>query len=181
MFNKLGLPRSSLNKGGEPVVIPKGTILGSLGTIKLAVPCRCNKPGCRTQEIQFNVIKGLMEQGIISNSDGWRLGWIQEEEDSQADGPHKEQRDQITNPRNIPPGIRRLVEENPERFKSELAPEDKIDTSRIQGFKEGVRLDIEDKVKPEANFATDQVPAQYRRQAQELYQDWIRAGLIRTT
>ena len=76
VFNQLGLPRSSLNKGGEPVVTPKGTILESLGTIKLVVPCRCGKPGCHAQEIQFNVIKGLMEQGIISNSDGWRLGWI---------------------------------------------------------------------------------------------------------
>ena len=105
VFNQLGLPRSSLNSRGELVVTPKGTILGSLGTIKLEVPCRCDKWGCHAQEVQFDVIQGLLEQGIMSNADGQRLGWLQKEEDSQ-----KEQ--EVQNLR-IPPEIRRLVEGYP--------------------------------------------------------------------
>ena len=115
-----------------------------------------------------------MEQGIISNSDGWRPGLIQEEEDSQAIKSHKEQEVQITD---TLPGIRRIVEGNPKRFKTELALGDKIDMTRIHGYKNGVRLDIDKKAKLVANYFTHQVPVQYAVPAQTLNQDLISAEI----
>ena len=41
IFNQLGISRSSLEKEKETIIMPKGTILESLGTLKLVVPCRC--------------------------------------------------------------------------------------------------------------------------------------------
>ena len=77
--------------------------------------------------------------------------------------------------------IGRLIEANSGRFKTELAPTDKVDTSRLQQFKDGVILSMEDRAKPEVNFNTVQVPTQYKEQAENLYQEGIRSGLMRLT
>ena len=64
-FRQLGIPRSKLRKGGGTMFIPRGTKMESLGIINLKVPCRCDKKGCQTQVVQFDVMQGLLEQGII--------------------------------------------------------------------------------------------------------------------
>ena len=98
----------------------------------------------------------------------------------EGEGSHKKLRFRVKGTRNLPPPVvRRIVEENPGRSKTELLPEDKIDITRIQGFEKGVRLDIEKGAKPEANYTTSQAPAQYKEPVQKLYQDWIKEGIVR--
>ena len=40
-------------------------------------------------------------------------------------------------------------------------------------------MDIGERTRPEASFTTGKVSTWYRKLAQELYQDWIKAGIIR--
>ena len=98
----------------------------------------------------------------MSGPDRQRLGWIQVDKEPQGIQ-----------------WIRRLAEAHPDQFKTKLAPTDKVEMSRIYGYEKGVALDIEDRTKPEACFDTTQIPPQYRKQAEELYLEEIRAGCMR--
>ena len=70
-FKQLGIPRSKLRKNKGAVYSEKNRCIG---TINLAVLCRCSQKGCQMQEVQFDVIQGLSEQAVISGPDGQRLG-----------------------------------------------------------------------------------------------------------
>ena len=65
-FKQLGIPRSKLRKSKGAVYSEKNRCIG---TINLRVPCRCNQKGCQTQDVQFDVIQGLLEQGVQMDRD----------------------------------------------------------------------------------------------------------------
>ena len=65
-FRQLGIPKSKLRKSKGATYSGKNRCIG---TINLRVPCRCNQKGCQTQEVQFDVIQGLSEQGVMSGPD----------------------------------------------------------------------------------------------------------------
>ena len=80
-FKQLGIPRSKLRKNRGTAYSGKNRCIG---TINLAVPCRCGQKGCQMQEVQFDVIQGLSEQAVISGPDGQRLGWVQKDRELQG-------------------------------------------------------------------------------------------------